>query len=87
MIIMHIRSIFEQVYQILNHHRSLPTTTSVEQSNIRLIMHVINSMLMTTKWLQTSPNHGSIRFVQIFGKEGKEICGVESLVVPVFPFF
>lgn len=48
-IVVHVRPIFEQVYQILNHHRNLPTTNGAELSNIRLIMHVINSMLMTTK--------------------------------------
>ncbi|XP_051135096.1 enhancer of mRNA-decapping protein 4-like [Andrographis paniculata] len=47
MIVMHVRPIFEQVYQIVNHHRNLPTTSGTELSNIRLIMHVINSMLMT----------------------------------------
>ncbi|KAL2245177.1 UNVERIFIED_CONTAM: Enhancer of mRNA-decapping protein 4 [Sesamum indicum] len=49
MIVVHVRPIFEQVYQILNHHRSLPTTSGAELSNIRLIMHVINSMLMSSK--------------------------------------
>ncbi|PIN09335.1 WD40 repeat nuclear protein [Handroanthus impetiginosus] len=49
MIVVHVRPIFEQVYQILNHHRNLPTTSGPELSNIRLIMHVINSMLMTSK--------------------------------------
>ncbi|XAR56834.1 hypothetical protein NMG60_11037455 [Bertholletia excelsa] len=49
MIAMHIRPIFEQVYQILNHHRSLSTTSSADLSNIRLVMHVINSILMTCK--------------------------------------
>ncbi|KAL3643287.1 hypothetical protein CASFOL_014102 [Castilleja foliolosa] len=49
MIVVHVRPIFEQVYQILNHHRSLPTTTGAELSNIRLIMHVINSMIMSSK--------------------------------------
>ncbi|KAL3627097.1 hypothetical protein CASFOL_028460 [Castilleja foliolosa] len=49
MILVHVRPIFEQVYQILNHHRSLPTTTGPELSNIRLILHVINSMLMSSK--------------------------------------
>ncbi|KAL3503674.1 hypothetical protein ACH5RR_038123 [Cinchona calisaya] len=49
MIAVHVRPIFEQVYQILNHHRSLPTTSGVELSSIRLIMHVINSMLMSCK--------------------------------------
>nr|GME02813.1 enhancer of mRNA-decapping protein 4-like [Ipomoea batatas] len=49
MIAVHVRPIFEQVYQILNHHRNLPTTSGADQSSIRLIMHVINSMLMTPK--------------------------------------
>ncbi|XP_028109811.1 enhancer of mRNA-decapping protein 4-like isoform X2 [Camellia sinensis] len=49
MIAVHVRPIFEQVYQILSHHRSLPTTSSAEISSIRLVMHVINSMLMTCK--------------------------------------
>ncbi|KAK4723340.1 hypothetical protein R3W88_026119 [Solanum pinnatisectum] len=44
-IVLHVRPIFDQVYQILNHHRTLPTTTPAELSSIRLIMHVINSML------------------------------------------
>ncbi|KAL6567675.1 hypothetical protein OROGR_001343 [Orobanche gracilis] len=48
-ILVHVRPIFEQLYQILNHHRSIPTTTGAELSNIRLIMHVINSMLMSSK--------------------------------------
>lgn len=49
MIAMHVRLIFEQVYQVLNHHRTLPTTTAAELASIRLVMHVINSMLMTCK--------------------------------------
>ncbi|KAL8153148.1 hypothetical protein V2J09_010908 [Rumex salicifolius] len=49
MIAIHVRPIFDQVYQILNHHRSLPTTSSAEQTYIRVLMHVINSMLMTCK--------------------------------------
>ncbi|KAL6513964.1 hypothetical protein OROHE_019420 [Orobanche hederae] len=48
-ILVHVRPIFDQVYQILNHHRSLPTTTGAELSSIRLIMHIINSMLMSSK--------------------------------------
>ncbi|KAI4321737.1 hypothetical protein MLD38_035085 [Melastoma candidum] len=48
-IAMHVRPIFEQVYQILNHQRNLPTNSSSEISSIRLLMHVINSMLMTCK--------------------------------------
>ncbi|KAL5577748.1 hypothetical protein UlMin_019447 [Ulmus minor] len=49
MITMHIRPIFEQVYQILHHQRSSPTITGAELTSIRLLMHVINSMLMTCK--------------------------------------
>uniref|UniRef100_A0A7C9AF76 Enhancer of mRNA-decapping protein 4 WD40 repeat region domain-containing protein n=1 Tax=Opuntia streptacantha TaxID=393608 RepID=A0A7C9AF76_OPUST len=49
MIAVHVRPILEQVYQILNHQRSLPTTTPTEMSSIRVVMHVINSMLMTCK--------------------------------------
>ncbi|XP_073312105.1 enhancer of mRNA-decapping protein 4-like [Primulina huaijiensis] len=48
-IMVHVRPIFEQVYQIMNHHRSIPTTTGSELSNVRLIMHVIHSMLMGSK--------------------------------------
>ncbi|KAL6999060.1 hypothetical protein U1Q18_000227 [Sarracenia purpurea var. burkii] len=48
-IAVHVRPIFDQVYQILNHYRSLPTTSGPELSNIRVLMHVINSMLMTCK--------------------------------------
>ncbi|GFZ12684.1 transducin/WD40 repeat-like superfamily protein [Actinidia rufa] len=49
MIAMHVRPIFEQVYQLLNHHHSLPTSSGADLSSIRLVMHVINSMLMTCK--------------------------------------
>ncbi|KAH6786231.1 Transducin/WD40 repeat-like superfamily protein [Perilla frutescens var. hirtella] len=49
MIVVHVRPIFEQVYQILNHQRNLPTVGGAELSSIRLIMHVINSMLMSSK--------------------------------------
>ncbi|XP_019704020.2 enhancer of mRNA-decapping protein 4 isoform X1 [Elaeis guineensis] len=49
MITMHVRPIFEQVYNILAHQRSLPTTTASEAANVRLIMHVINSVLMSCK--------------------------------------
>ncbi|XP_016170876.2 enhancer of mRNA-decapping protein 4 [Arachis ipaensis] len=48
MIAMHVRPIFE-VYQILNHQRSLPTMTGPDLSSILLLLHVINSMLMTCK--------------------------------------
>ncbi|XP_020110444.1 enhancer of mRNA-decapping protein 4-like isoform X3 [Ananas comosus] len=49
MISVHVRPIFEQVYNILAHQRSLPSTTASEATNIRLIMHVINSVLMSCK--------------------------------------
>lgn len=49
MIAVHVRPILEQVYQILNHQRSLPATLSAELSSIRVVMHVINAMLMTCK--------------------------------------
>ncbi|CAN1178434.1 Varicose-related protein [Linum perenne] len=49
MISMHVRPIFDQVYQILNHHRNLPTTSAGDVSNIRLLMYVINSVLMNCK--------------------------------------
>ncbi|XP_058114756.1 enhancer of mRNA-decapping protein 4-like isoform X2 [Magnolia sinica] len=48
-IVMHVRPIFEQVYQILGHQRTLPITAAAETNNIRLIMHVINSVLMGYK--------------------------------------
>ncbi|KAG9448788.1 hypothetical protein H6P81_008753 [Aristolochia fimbriata] len=48
-IALHIRPIFEQVYQILGHHRSLPTISPAEANTIRLVMHVINSVLMSCK--------------------------------------
>ncbi|KAL5972346.1 hypothetical protein ACLOJK_041599 [Asimina triloba] len=47
-IAVHVRPIFEQVYQILGHHRSAPTTTAAEGNSIRLVMHVINSVLMSS---------------------------------------
>ncbi|KAL2945022.1 Enhancer of mRNA-decapping protein 4 [Bienertia sinuspersici] len=49
MIAVHVRPILEQVYQILNHQRNLPTTSAAEMSSIRVIVHVINSMLLTCK--------------------------------------
>ncbi|CAN4102564.1 unnamed protein product [Withania somnifera] len=48
MIVMH-RPIFEQVYQILLHHRSVANMPPAEVSSIRLLLHVINSMVMTSK--------------------------------------
>ncbi|KAL8148784.1 enhancer of mRNA-decapping protein 4-like [Apium graveolens] len=47
MIVQHVKPIFEQVYQILNHHLNLPTTPPSELSSMRLVMHVINSLLVT----------------------------------------
>ncbi|KAI3427780.1 uncharacterized protein J3R85_009208, partial [Psidium guajava] len=47
-IVVHARPIFEQVYQILSHQRTLLTNASPELSSMRLLMHVINSMLMTS---------------------------------------
>ncbi|KAM4102520.1 hypothetical protein ACJW30_06G007000 [Castanea mollissima] len=49
LIAVHVRPIFDQVYKILNHQRGLPTVSGAELSSIRLLMHVINSMLMTCK--------------------------------------
>ncbi|OEL37990.1 Enhancer of mRNA-decapping protein 4 [Dichanthelium oligosanthes] len=48
-IAMHVRPIFEQVYGVLAHQRSLPTTNALDATNIRLIMHVITSVLMSHK--------------------------------------
>ncbi|XP_058114758.1 enhancer of mRNA-decapping protein 4-like isoform X2 [Magnolia sinica] len=49
MITVHGRPIFEQVYQILDYQKALPTTTVTETNSIRLLMHVINSVLMNYK--------------------------------------
>ncbi|KAG2272110.1 hypothetical protein Bca52824_066665 [Brassica carinata] len=46
MIVVHARRIFEQVYQILHHQLNAPGS---DVSAIRLIMHVLNSMLMGCK--------------------------------------
>lgn len=48
-ITVHVHPIFEQVYQILGHQRNLPTTSTSEASSIRLLMHVINSVLLSCK--------------------------------------
>ncbi|CAN6170198.1 unnamed protein product [Urochloa humidicola] len=48
-IAMHVRPIFEQVYSVLAHQRSLPTASASDATNIRLIMHVITSVLMSHK--------------------------------------
>ncbi|KAI3496746.1 hypothetical protein L1887_39120 [Cichorium endivia] len=47
MIAMHVRPIFEQVYSILNHQVSVPTTSVSELSSIRVVMKLINSTLRT----------------------------------------
>uniref|UniRef100_A0A0A9D7F3 Enhancer of mRNA-decapping protein 4 C-terminal domain-containing protein n=1 Tax=Arundo donax TaxID=35708 RepID=A0A0A9D7F3_ARUDO len=48
-IAMHVRPIFDQVYGVLAHQRLLPTTSASDATNIRLIMHVITSVLMSHK--------------------------------------
>ncbi|KAK4254538.1 hypothetical protein QN277_009909 [Acacia crassicarpa] len=48
-ITVHVRTILEQVARTLGHRRSLPTTSSSEASTIRLLMHVINSVLLSCK--------------------------------------
>ncbi|XBH99177.1 hypothetical protein VPH35_128575 [Triticum aestivum] len=49
MIAAHVRPIFEQVYGVLARQQSVPGTTPLEANNIRLMMHVINSVMMTHK--------------------------------------
>ncbi|XP_078443223.1 enhancer of mRNA-decapping protein 4-like [Wolffia australiana] len=49
MIKLHVRPIFDQVYQILLHQRSLPTTTAADSNSIRLMLHVIHSVLSGLK--------------------------------------
>lgn len=49
MIAVHVRRIFEQVYQILAHHSTIPTVTTADVTSMRIVMHIINSMLMTCK--------------------------------------
>ncbi|KAI3510177.1 hypothetical protein L1887_25708 [Cichorium endivia] len=44
-IAMHVRPIFEQVYSILNHQVSIPTTSVAELSSIRVVMRLVNSTL------------------------------------------
>jgi len=48
-IAMHVRPIFEQVYGVLAHQRSLPTTNASDATKFSLIMHVITSVLMSHK--------------------------------------
>lgn len=49
MIAMHVRPIFDQVSRILHHQRSSQTITGFELSTIRVLLHVINSVLATYK--------------------------------------
>ncbi|PON57678.1 WD repeat containing protein [Parasponia andersonii] len=49
LIAMHVRRIFEQVYQILGQQRNLSTASASDANSIRLLMHVINSVLMSCK--------------------------------------
>lgn len=71
MIAMHVRPIFDQVYQALGHQRNLPSTSNSEASMIRLLMHVINSVLMSCKWLV---------FCHILFLNTLQICKIELLV-------
>ncbi|KAK3158952.1 hypothetical protein QOZ80_2AG0143850 [Eleusine coracana subsp. coracana] len=48
-IAMHVRPIFEQVYGQLAHHRTLPTTSAADGTSIRMLMHIINSVLLSYK--------------------------------------
>lgn len=50
LIVVHVRPIFEQVYQMLVQRRNAATTPPAELSIIRLLVHVINSMMMAVKW-------------------------------------
>jgi enhancer of mRNA-decapping protein 4 len=45
----HVRLIFDQVYNMLNHMRCLPTFISDELSSIYRLIHVINSMRLACK--------------------------------------
>ncbi|MED6131689.1 hypothetical protein PIB30_012127 [Stylosanthes scabra] len=45
----HVRRILDQVSRTLNHHRNLSTTSPSEASSMRLLMHVINSVLLSCK--------------------------------------
>lgn len=49
LIAMHVRPVFEQVYQILGHNRNLSNSSASDANSIRLLMHVINSLLMSCK--------------------------------------
>lgn len=49
MIAQHVRPIFEQVYNMLGHQMAFPTSSASEAASVRLLMHVINSVLTTCK--------------------------------------
>ncbi|KAF4404645.1 hypothetical protein G4B88_006031, partial [Cannabis sativa] len=49
LIALHVRPIFEKVYQTLEYHRNQSTTSASDINNIRLLMHLINSVLMSCK--------------------------------------
>ncbi|XP_062088020.1 enhancer of mRNA-decapping protein 4-like [Humulus lupulus] len=49
LIALHVRPIFEQVYQTLEYQRNQSTTSASDVNSIRLLMHVINSVLMSCK--------------------------------------
>ncbi|XP_072989933.1 enhancer of mRNA-decapping protein 4-like isoform X4 [Typha latifolia] len=49
MISVHVHPIFEQVYNILAHQMSQPIPKGFEGANIRVLMHVINSVLRSCK--------------------------------------
>ncbi|XP_072971574.1 enhancer of mRNA-decapping protein 4-like isoform X2 [Typha angustifolia] len=49
MISVHVHPIFEQVYNILAHQMSQPIPKGLEGANIRVLMHVINSVLRSCK--------------------------------------
>jgi enhancer of mRNA-decapping protein 4 len=48
-IAVHVRPIFEQVYGVLAHQQSLLGISPLEANDIRLMMHVINSVLLSYK--------------------------------------
>ncbi|KAK1269738.1 Enhancer of mRNA-decapping protein 4 [Acorus gramineus] len=48
-IALHVRRIFEQVYGIVRHQSTLPNIPTTEGSSLRVIMHIINSVLMSCK--------------------------------------
>lgn len=45
----HVRPILDQVSLTLSHRRNLPNAPPSEASTIRLLMHVVNSILLSCK--------------------------------------